>query len=97
MPGTVVDAFSAGLPIIARRWRFCDEWITHGVTGFVYDFDRPDRLSQLILYCARHSDQIISMKRDCIKKAREFDEFSAVDVILKYMGIKIAEKKEIKF
>ncbi len=94
MPGTVVDAFSAGLPVIARRWPLCDEYITHGMTGYVYDFDAPEELPRMILYSIQNSSEIVRMKKNCVKKASEFSESSAVESILKSMGIQREYRQE---
>ena len=36
-PGTILDAYASGLPVIASDWKFNPELIREGKTGFVYD------------------------------------------------------------
>ena len=83
MPGTIVDALSAGVPVIARRWRYCDEMLTNGVTGYVYDFDEPERLAPLIEYAITHTEETVAMKRSCLEKAMEYSAERAMSRVLK--------------
>lgn len=87
MPGTVIDAFSAGVPIIARRWKFCDEMITDGETGYVYDFDKPEELIEIIIYATEHVNQTITMKEKCLLKANDYSEKIIMDQIIKQIDI----------
>lgn len=79
MPGTIIDALSAGLPVIARRWKYCDEMLEDGVTAYIYDFDKPQLLKDRIIYSIEHINNTISMKRNCLNKAKEY----SADIVIK--------------
>ena len=66
MPGTIIDAFCAGVPVIARRWGYCDEMIEHQKTGFVYDFDKPEELKTWLEYVLKYPQEIYKMKKNCL-------------------------------
>lgn len=87
MPGTVIDAFSAGVPIIARRWKFCDEMLTDGETGYVYDFDKPEELIVKIEYAISHVENTTKMKMACLLKAEEYSEDNVMQNIIYDMGL----------
>ena len=87
MPGTVIDAFSAGVPIIARRWKFCDEMLTDGETGYVYDFDKPEELIVKIEYAISHVENTTKMKMACLLKAEEYSEDNVLQNIIYHMGL----------
>lgn len=87
MPGTIIDALSAGVPIIARRWPYCDEMLQHKVTGYIYDFDKPEELKKMILYAVTHIDETVKMKKECIKHAYAYSEEAVIKEIVKQMGI----------
>lgn len=87
MPGTIIDAFSAGLPIIARRWPFCDEMITDKVNGYTYDFDCPELLTQRIVYAVEHPTEVVSMKRNCLTEAYQYSEECVMRQILRAMSV----------
>ena len=40
-PGILVEALSAGLPIIASDWKYNSEFVTNGLTGFLCETFNP--------------------------------------------------------
>lgn len=72
IPGTIIDALCAGVPIIARRWHYCDEMIVHNKTGFVYEFNEPEQLVNCIRSAVEHPEHVYEMKRNCLEKAKEY-------------------------
>lgn len=87
IPGTIIDALSAGVPIIARRWQYCDEMLQHKVTGYIYDFDKPEKLKDTILYAVEHVEQTVQMKKACIKRAYDYSEDYVIQYVAKQMKI----------
>ena len=87
IPGTIIDALSAGVPIIARRWQYCDEMITDGETGLPYDFEKPDLLKNRIEYAISHPKEITAMKKNCLAKASLYSEDYVMKQIAKELGI----------
>lgn len=82
MPGTIIDALSAGLPIIARRWEFCDDMIDDMCTGLVYEYNQPEKLEEKIRFAIMNPVAIGNMKRKCLDKALEYSEDCVMKVIL---------------
>ena len=82
MPGTVIDAFCAGLPILARRWAYCDEMITHLKIGLIYDFDKPQELKTWLEYALKHPQKIYEMKENCLTAGRAYTEKAVLPQIL---------------
>ena len=85
IPGTIIDALSAGVPIISRKWQYCTEMIDHGVTGLIYPFEEPDKLSETIEYAITHEEEIMGMKKNCLIKANEYREEVVIKQILSLM------------
>lgn len=82
MPGTMIDAFCAGLPILARQWKYCDEMITHHKTGLVYDFDKPQELKTWLEYAMKHPQEIYEMRKNCLVAGRAYTEKTVLPLIL---------------
>ncbi len=87
MPGTIIDALSAGVPVIARRWQYCDEMLTDGVNGYVYDFDKPELLKEKIMYAITHEEQTAGMRKNCLATAERYSEKNVISQVLASMGI----------
>lgn len=71
-PGTIIDAFSAGLPVIATDWNSNKEIIKNGVNGIIYPSELADTLIDSILCIISDSDTYIEMKNNCIISANAY-------------------------
>ena len=83
-PGTLIDAFSSGLPVIATDWLYNSEIVTNGKTGIVYGIDGDDRdkkLAAVLGKIAAEPKLLINMKNDCLNEARKYD----ASVVMKTM------------
>ena len=87
IPGTIIDALSAGVPVIARRWQYCDEMLKDGYTGLIYDFEQPEQLKTKIIYAINHKSDMMVMKKNCLKKAESYSEEHVIKQIIKEMGV----------
>ena len=87
IPGTIIDALCAGLPIIARKWAYCDEMIEDGVNGYVYDFNKSELLKEKIIYAFSNQNQTIAMRRNCLRSAKKYRRSKVIEQIRHDMGI----------
>lgn len=82
LPGTIIDAYAAGLPVIASKWDSFSDIIEEGRTGMGYEFNCSKSLESLLLQVARNPKVIIDMKRNCIIKAKEYAPQKATEKML---------------
>ena len=85
MPGTVIDAFSAGLPIIATDWHFNAELVHHGINGYGYDWTKPELLAHWIRYAVDNPEEINRMRPACLAEAAKYTPEAAMQQILRKM------------
>jgi len=72
IPGTIIDAYAAGLPVIASRWESCEDIVFSRKTGFVYEFENPSAMKDTILEIIKNYDCLVSMRDTCLKVAYEY-------------------------
>lgn len=72
IPGTIIDAYAAGIPVIASKWNSADEVITEGVTGHIYNFMHLSELELLLNSALDAPENMENMKENCLKRAEEF-------------------------
>ena len=94
MPGTIIDAMFAGLPVISRKWAYCDQMLTNRYNGLVYDFERPDDLFDCMLLAVENIDLIFSMKQNCLEESKKYSEEVVVKRILLEMEIQFENSKK---
>lgn len=81
IPGTIIDAYAAGVPVISARWKSFADVVVDGVTGIGYDFNANSCLENLLIKIVESPDIVINLKRGCVKKAEDFLPENAIKPI----------------
>ena len=72
IPGTIIDAYAAGLPVISSKWESYDDVIEDNITGIGYEFGSDDALVEVLEMIKSNPQKMIDMKEACLRKAKEF-------------------------
>ena len=72
LPGTIIDAYAAGIPVISARWESFQDIVDDGNTGVGYIQNDNSALMDSLLWACNNPEKIRGMKRNCIVKAKEF-------------------------
>ena len=87
-PGTIVDAFSAGLPVIATDWNCNSEIVKSNLNGIIYPNKEIINLNDAIkVFVSKRKSEQINMRKECIKEARLFQPDKYIDLIIKRIDI----------
>lgn len=78
IPGTIIDAYAAGLPVVSSRWNSFSDVIDDHTTGIGYNFDDFAELSEVLLNILLNPESILKMKCACVAKARDYSAETAV-------------------
>lgn len=82
VPGTVIDAYAAGLPVLSSKWESFSDVIDDGLTGIGYEFGSFDALCAALMDIALNSDRVNKMRLDCIAKYQQFRPIHVVGALL---------------
>lgn len=85
IPGTVIDAYAAGVPVISAKWESFADIIEDGVTGIGYVFDDPAGLKSILADAADDPARLVSMKTSCLKKSDCYVPHTAVKLLIDRM------------
>lgn len=77
IPGTIIDAFYAGVPVISSKWLNYGDIVEDGKTGFLYEFGNYDRFVDILDQIALNPERMNALKQNCIEKSEEFSTSSA--------------------
>ncbi len=72
VPGTILDAYSAGIPVISAKWESFADVVDEGKTGIGYEFDDRQDFENKLLQVAETPKILLDMKSNCIEKAKEY-------------------------
>lgn len=79
--GTLIDAFSAGVPVIASDWKYNAEIVNEDV-GCLFAAGKTNELKKILLDIANDPNQILIKKKLCLKEAQKFCPDRAAIVLI---------------
>lgn len=72
IPGTIIDTYAAGVPVLASSWNSCLDVIDVGKTGLTYKFGDIEDLKEKLKYIYNNQQEVFEMKRNCLKIAERY-------------------------
>ena len=82
IPGTIIDAYAAGVPVICSRWQNFDDLIDEGKTGFGYDFKDRQGLKTKLLKIANDPLIVNELRENCINRAKYYTPAKAIQSLI---------------
>ena len=79
--GTLIDAYSAGVPVIASDWRYNPEIVNENV-GYVYNTGNQSEFVKLLKKAAVNVAAMLQKKRLCLLEAEKYKVDEAIKVLL---------------
>ena len=86
IPGTIIDALFAGVPIIASKWDNVNEVISDERNGVIYKFDNLEDFEIKLKKCM-DKDYVVKMKKNCLIDAMRFEKSNAIKNLTKEIEI----------
>lgn len=80
-PNTFVDAFAAGVPVIASDFKYNRELINEGHDGFLYTLTDDEALTNLLFEISMNPELINEMKKKCLERSKEFSSEKAIKIL----------------
>lgn len=87
IPGTILDAYAAGVPVISSKWQSFHDLIVDGKTGLGYDFSDKNGLFRVLNYAIENPDVIIDMKEKCLEESQKYVPENAMIPLTKRLEI----------
>lgn len=70
--GTIIDAYAAGVPVIASDWKYNKEIIKKGITGEIIKAHSISELENAIVLISKDVKKWNVMKENCINEAKKY-------------------------
>ncbi len=85
LAGTIIDAFSAGVPVVASNWRYNEDIIRNNENGFIFETKNDEEFEKILedIYSKRYN--ILDMKKICLKEAEKYMPSKAIQSLTKYI------------
>lgn len=87
-PGSILDSFYAGVPVISTKWKYADEFIDDGHCGIISPFDNESAFIENVKSLIGNPKIINELKKGALKQALKFSPEVAWDVLEENMFTK---------
>lgn len=78
VPGTIIDAFSAGVPVLASEWESYRDVLSEA-DSVTYQFENTEDLYQKLKYCVENVEAVNSRRQNCLASAGKFSKDVVAD------------------
>lgn len=87
IPGTIIDALTAGVPVIASKWQYYDEMLEDGVTGFGCKLGSQNELAGVIRqFIALEDTRRAAMREACLKRAQAYSPEAVEEIVCRELS-----------
>lgn len=86
LPGTIIDAYAAGIPVISARWESFYDIVEEGKTGIGFKQNDKNELKKIIIWSFENKEELYKMKENCVLKAQEYSASVAGEIANKYFN-----------
>ncbi|MEI6680012.1 MAG: glycosyltransferase [Mariniphaga sp.] len=85
-PGTILDAYISGIPVVATRWENATEFIDDGITGYIVPFENGENeFVDAVIKLYENRDILLTMKQNAYQKSKLFTSDSAWEILKKHL------------
>lgn len=85
IPGTVIDAYAAGVPVIASRWESFNDVIKEQLVGIGYEFGNNEELIEILKYMIKNVTEFNHMKEKCVEEAKQYLPERCIKVLIEQL------------
>ena len=79
IPGTIIDSYAAGVPVLASSWENYKDIILDKKTGLVFNFNDLNDFKEKLNYVYDNQKEIYDMKKECINNAKIYCNSEALN------------------
>jgi len=84
-PGTIMDAYISGIPVIISNWMFLPEYVDNGSSGYVFDLNKEEDFYSLVDSLYNDRTKLLKMKHSAFEKSKEYSSEVAWQILEAYL------------
>lgn len=92
-PGTLVESYYAWLPVIATIWKYNEELVSDGMTGYLVEPKSIDDLANRLVFCFNHRFEVLKMRENCHKAAENLTPDYSMEKVCALIDKELANHK----
>lgn len=88
LAGTIIDAFFAGVPVVASDWRYNSDIIRDKINGFIFKTQDDNAMEQILDEVYNKKYDLKSMQKNCLKEAKKYLPDVAIEPLINFIETK---------
>jgi glycosyltransferase involved in cell wall biosynthesis len=85
-PGSILDAYISGIPVVVTNWKHASEFVDHNETGFIVPFENGENdFINSVLKLYSDEELLKKMKYQAYQKSKEYSVESAWSIIFPFL------------
>ena len=84
-PGTILDAYISGIPVVVSDWKYLSEFVDHGQSGYLYDPNKKEEFHFYVDKLYHDRNLLIQMKKKAFEKSQNYSSEKAWNIIKDYL------------
>src|SRR5699024_4055944 len=81
IPGSIIDSYFSGVPVVASKWESWEDVINYGETGYTYQFGNEKEFNELVLQLTGNIELVEKMSIKCIEESKKYTAHEAMGVL----------------
>ncbi|MCL6247804.1 glycosyltransferase [Acinetobacter sp. ANC 4945] len=81
-PGSILDAYISGIPVIASDWMNAHEFIVDKCTGYIVEFNNPAAFIEKVIWLIENPDNLLLLDANIIQKSKQYSSDSAWSTLI---------------
>lgn len=86
IPGTIIDSYFAGVPVLSSKWENFTDVIVENTTGLGYKFEDKKEFKNILLDILNNKYNLEQMSNNCKKRALNYLPDNSLNVLYKNLG-----------
>lgn len=86
-PGTILDAYNAGVPVIATKWKYANEFIKNGVSGIITEFGDDEDFVKNVISLLDDPRKCNDMRKGAKEEAMRYSPEAAWAILKERLSI----------
>lgn len=83
VPGTIIDAYASGVPVLSSNWDSCTDVVDDNITGVIFKLGDVEDLTKKLDEIHQEPEKITNMKNNCLDKALQYSSEVVIPKFLK--------------
>lgn len=86
IPGTILDAYASGVPVITAIWKNSGDVFVEGKTGYGYEIHNQNQFIARLEQVADNPNDFVLMKKNCLDFYKKYTPESVTKLLIQYIS-----------